>query len=134
MVALRAPRSRAPRTLTRSIVLNLPNHRVLSLSKDGLRQAQTTAVSASLLHFREAPTVTKKIDETTSEDDLAGLSYEAARAQLIEVVSQLESGGVPLDESLALWERGERLARVCQQWLDGAQAKIDAARADHDDS
>ena len=61
--------------------------------------------------------------------DLAGLSYEAARAQLIEVVTQLESGGVPLDESLALWERGERLAKVCQRWLDGAQAKIDAARA-----
>ena len=44
------------------------------------------------------------------------------------MVSQLESGGVPLDESLALWERGERLAQVCQRWLDGAQAKIDAAR------
>jgi exodeoxyribonuclease VII small subunit len=44
------------------------------------------------------------------------------------VVTQLESGGVPLDESLALWERGERLAQVCQRWLDGAQAKIDAAR------
>jgi len=74
--------------------------------------------------------VTEQIDETTPEDDLAGLSYETARAQLIEVVSQLESGGVPLDESLALWERGERLAQVCQRWLDGAQAKIDAARAD----
>jgi exodeoxyribonuclease VII small subunit len=66
--------------------------------------------------------------ETREDDDLAGLSYEAARAHLIDVVSQLESGGVPLDESLALWERGERLAQVCQRWLDGAQAKIDAAR------
>lgn len=63
-------------------------------------------------------------------DDLTGLSYETARAQLVEVVNQLESGGVPLDESLALWERGERLAQVCQRWLDGAQAKIDAARAE----
>ena len=45
------------------------------------------------------------------------------------MVTQLESGGVPLDESLALWERGERLAQVCQRWLDGAQAKIDAARS-----
>jgi exodeoxyribonuclease VII small subunit len=61
-------------------------------------------------------------------EDLAGLSYESARSQLVEVVNQLESGGVPLDESLALWERGERLAQVCQRWLDGAQAKIDAAR------
>lgn len=65
-----------------------------------------------------------------AHDDLAGLSYESARGQLVEVVNQLESGGVPLDESLALWERGERLAQVCQRWLDGAQAKIDAARAD----
>lgn len=65
----------------------------------------------------------------SEEDELAGLSYEAARAQLIEVVTQLESGGVPLDESLALWERGERLAQVCQRWLDGAQAKIEATRS-----
>jgi exodeoxyribonuclease VII small subunit len=75
-------------------------------------------------------------DETTpdeavsGEEDLTGLSYETARARLIEVVTQLESGGVPLDESLALWERGERLAEICQRWLDGAQAKIDAARTD----
>jgi exodeoxyribonuclease VII small subunit len=70
-------------------------------------------------------------DEATSgEDDLTGLSYETARARLIKVVTQLESGGVPLDESLALWERGERLAEICQRWLDGAQAKIDAARVD----
>jgi exodeoxyribonuclease VII small subunit len=67
-------------------------------------------------------------EEVVAGEDLSGLSYEAARSQLIEVVTQLESGGVPLDESLALWERGERLAQVCQRWLDGAQAKIDAAR------
>lgn len=73
-------------------------------------------------------TATGSADEQA--DALAGLSYESARAQLIEVVNQLESGGVPLDESLALWERGERLAGVCQRWLDGAQAKIDAARAE----
>jgi exodeoxyribonuclease VII small subunit len=65
---------------------------------------------------------------TETHDETADLGYEAARAQLIEVVTQLESGGVPLDESLALWERGERLAQVCQRWLDGAQAKIDARR------
>jgi exodeoxyribonuclease VII small subunit len=56
------------------------------------------------------------------------LSYEQAREELIRVVQQLESGGTPLAESLALWERGERLAALCQDWLDGAQAKIDAAR------
>jgi exodeoxyribonuclease VII small subunit len=72
-------------------------------------------------------------EEAASRDETAGLGYEAARAQLVEVVTQLESGGVPLDESLALWERGERLAEVCQRWLDGAQAKIDAARSTRSD-
>ncbi len=54
--------------------------------------------------------------------------YEAARAELEDVVRQLESGGVTLEESLALWERGEELARVCRAWLDGAQARLEAAR------
>jgi exodeoxyribonuclease VII small subunit len=57
------------------------------------------------------------------------LSYEEARAELARVVERLESGGGPLEESLALWERGEALADVCQTWLDGARAKLDAARA-----
>lgn len=56
------------------------------------------------------------------------LSYEQARDELVQVVQRLESGGVPLDESLALWERGEHLAAVCQRRLDGARAKVDAAR------
>jgi exodeoxyribonuclease VII small subunit len=59
------------------------------------------------------------------------LSYEQARDELIVVVQRLESGGVPLEESLALWERGEQLAAICQQWLDGAKAKIDVARSNH---
>ena len=58
------------------------------------------------------------------------LTYEQAREELVSLVQRLETGGAPLDESLALWERGERLAQVCQRWLDGAQAKIDAARSD----
>jgi exodeoxyribonuclease VII small subunit len=56
------------------------------------------------------------------------LSYEEARDELIEIVRRLESGGAPLEESLALWERGERLAEICQQWLDGARARVAAAR------
>jgi exodeoxyribonuclease VII small subunit len=56
------------------------------------------------------------------------LSYEEAREELIVIVQRLESGGVPLEESLALWERGEQLAAICQAWLDGAKAKIEAAR------
>ncbi|MEO3743813.1 exodeoxyribonuclease VII small subunit [Plantactinospora sp. B5E13] len=57
-----------------------------------------------------------------------GLSYEQARAELASVVERLEAGGTSLEESLALWERGERLAEVCQGWLDGARQRIDAAR------
>jgi exodeoxyribonuclease VII small subunit len=58
--------------------------------------------------------------------------YEAARAELREVVGKLESGGQPLEESLALWERGEVLADICQRWLDGASARLDDAIAAHD--
>jgi exodeoxyribonuclease VII small subunit len=60
--------------------------------------------------------------------DQAGLSYEEARAELARVVERLESGGSTLEESLALWERGEKLAEICQHWLDGARARLDAAR------
>jgi exodeoxyribonuclease VII small subunit len=56
------------------------------------------------------------------------LSYEQARDELVQVVQRLESGGVPLEESLALWERGEQLAALCQEKLAGAKAKVDAAR------
>ena len=61
------------------------------------------------------------------------LSYEQARDELVALVQRLESGGVPLDESLAMWERGEQLAAICQSWLDGAKARIEAARAAADD-
>ena len=54
-------------------------------------------------------------------------SYEQARDELIDVVRRLEAGGVTLEESLALWERGEALARICQDWLDGAKARLEAA-------
>jgi exodeoxyribonuclease VII small subunit len=57
------------------------------------------------------------------------LSYEQARAELATVVEKLESGGSTLEESLALWERGEQLAAICQRWLDDARARLDAARA-----
>lgn len=60
-------------------------------------------------------------------EDIAALSYEAARDQLVEVVRRLESGQGGLEESIALWERGEMLARRCQQWLDGARQKLDEA-------
>ena len=58
-------------------------------------------------------------------------SYEQAREELADVVRRLETGGATLEESLALWERGEQLATICQEWLDGARARL-AAAASHD--
>lgn len=59
----------------------------------------------------------------------ATLGYEQARDELVEVVRRLEAGGTSLEESLALWERGEELAAVCRRWLEGARARLDAALA-----
>lgn len=71
----------------------------------------------------------RRADPTpTAPSDHPQLSYEDARDQLVEVVRRLESGSVPLSESMELWERGEKLAAVCQAWLDGAKARIDQAR------
>ncbi|GIH12675.1 exodeoxyribonuclease VII small subunit [Rugosimonospora africana] len=61
------------------------------------------------------------------------LGYEQARAELATVVEKLEAGGITLEESLALWERGEQLADVCQRWLDGARAKLTEAREQRQD-
>lgn len=60
---------------------------------------------------------------------MSELSYEQARTELASVVEQLERGGTSLEESLSLWERGEKLADVCQRWLDNARERIDTARA-----
>ncbi len=62
-------------------------------------------------------------------DDLASLSYEEARDELVRVVNELEQGAPTLEDSLALWERGEALARRCEEWLIGAKARLDAARS-----
>ena len=56
-------------------------------------------------------------------------SYEQARDELAEIVESLEDGSATLEESLKLWERGEELAKICQQWLDGAKKKLDAAKS-----
>lgn len=65
----------------------------------------------------------------TDAPDVAGLSYEQARDELVRVVQRLEAGGEPLEDSLALWERGEALATRCQEWLDGARERLAAAQA-----
>lgn len=71
------------------------------------------------------------MSETTT--DPKDLSYEQAREQLVEVVRTLEQGGTTLEESLALWERGEALARACEAWLNGARKRLDDAIAAEDE-
>jgi exodeoxyribonuclease VII small subunit len=61
--------------------------------------------------------------------DRESLSYEQARDELAGVVRRLETGGLTLEQSLDLWERGERLAAICAEWLDGARARLTAAMA-----
>ena len=71
-------------------------------------------------------------DETVRalmDTDPKELSYEQARDGLALVVTRLEDGSASLEESLALWERGQALARRCGEWLDSAQARLDAAAA-----
>ena len=60
--------------------------------------------------------------------DVAELSYEQARDELVAVVGKLEQGGVPLEESIGLWERGEALAARCEEWLEGARERLNAAK------
>ncbi len=60
-------------------------------------------------------------------------SYEEAREELLDVVRRLETGGTTLEESLRLWERGEELATLCQTWLDGARARLDAVTTERSD-
>ncbi|WP_026531017.1 exodeoxyribonuclease VII small subunit [Haematomicrobium sanguinis] len=70
--------------------------------------------------------------ERTTNTDVAALSYEEAREELVAVVSQLETGGATLEQSLQLWERGEALANRCESWLSGARERIEQARPDVD--
>lgn len=70
----------------------------------------------------------KASSENTASPDMADApTYEQARDELADVVRSLEAGGTTLEEALALWERGEQLAAICQQWLDGARRRLDAA-------
>ena len=68
-------------------------------------------------------------DPAPQAPDVPALGFEQARDELTDVVRRLEAGGTTLEESLVLWERGEALAELCQRWLDGARARLDAARS-----
>jgi exodeoxyribonuclease VII small subunit len=67
-------------------------------------------------------------------EEISALGYEQARDELIGTVQRLEAGGLALEESLALWERGEALAAHCQAKLDGARARLDAALGERPDA
>ena len=71
--------------------------------------------------------------EKPSASDDVTIGYEQARDELVAVVQKLETGGLGLEESLTLWERGEELAGICQRWLDGARERLAAARESDED-
>ena len=72
--------------------------------------------------------------EKNPNSDVESMTYEQARDELVtKVLNQLEAGSVTLDQSMALWERGEVLAQKCEQWLAGARAKLDAVLKDKKD-
>jgi exodeoxyribonuclease VII small subunit len=67
-------------------------------------------------------------------EDIQAMSYEQARDELVAVVGTLEQGGISLEESIGLWERGEALAVRCEEWLVGARARLDAAKKAREES
>jgi len=70
-------------------------------------------------------------DATSADDntlaEIATFGYERARDELVGVVKMLEQGGLDLDDSLALWERGEALANRCEEHLAGARQRVEDA-------
>jgi exodeoxyribonuclease VII small subunit len=71
---------------------------------------------------------------TEGRTESARPAYEKARDELTDLVKRLEAGGLTLEQSLELWERGERLAAICEEWLEGARARLAAAVAPQDDA
>lgn len=106
---------------------NTPDHDTPDLDTPGGGTAPDAATPRA--DAAAAPAVAPAEDGTQLPPDIASLSYEAARDQLVEVVRRLESGQGGLEDSIGLWERGELLATRCQQWLDGARVRLDEAVA-----
>lgn len=67
-----------------------------------------------------------------NQDDQQRPAYEQARDELTELVRRLEAGGLTLEQSLQLWERGEQLAAICEDWLEGARARMASVMARRD--
>ena len=74
------------------------------------------------------------MSEKKAADDIQAMTYEQARDELVTVVGKLEQGGITLEESIGLWERGEALAARCEEWLVGARERLDAAKKAREDS
>ena len=74
------------------------------------------------------------MSEKKTADDIQAMSYEQARDELVAVVGKLEQGGITLEESIGLWERGEALAARCEEWLGGARERLDAAKKAREES
>ena len=74
------------------------------------------------------------MSEKKTADDIQAMSYEQARDEMVAVVGKLEQGGITLEESIGLWERGEALAARCEEWLVGARERLDAAKKAREDS
>jgi exodeoxyribonuclease VII small subunit len=74
------------------------------------------------------------VADTSGEAGAPRPAFEQARDELIDLVKRLEAGGLTLEQSLQLWERGERLAAICEDWLEGARARMAAALARREDS
>ena len=85
----------------------------------------TTAAAAAQAQAAQA----QAAQPQTAQAQAARPTYEQARDQLAELVKRLEAGGLTLEQSLELWERGERLAAICTEWLEGARARLAAAMA-----
>ena len=85
-------------------------------------------LEVSLIEVEETVVTTVEGPAAGQDGDIEAMSYEEARDALVGVVDRLERGGSTLEESLALWERGEALAARCETWLIGARARLDAAR------
>jgi exodeoxyribonuclease VII small subunit len=78
-------------------------------------------------HRSEERSVPRERTEGTVTDEQPTTTYEQAREELADVVRRLEAGGLTLEESLGLWERGEQLAELCQHWLDRARERLTKA-------
>jgi exodeoxyribonuclease VII small subunit len=98
----------------------------------GARQAESKQPDAK--QGAKGPRNAARTANGNGEGDGARLPYEQARDQLTELVKRLEAGGLTLEQSLELWERGERLAAICEEWLEGARARLAAAMAQRSDN